>query len=222
MKTILLFFVSTLLSISLFAQKRHKTQKTTKIDTLYLFQPLGYISAPVDGKVMYNDSLTKHFNTSFLQKSANWASFAVQKTENNADDSTLQYLVSMMYKMERISFESFENNRITERIKKALEPLHGRFFGVFCYYGYEQKNQLARTLGLFAETGIIGSAIISGGSFWNKPVPTQPILDSYFAIFDKENECALFFHTFRSYGNPTEDTNISDICRKYMQIIIKK
>lgn len=200
------------------AQKKHIDFDLYKVDTLYVFQPIGYIGVPVGNKVVANDSLTKDYLIKFKNILPQVAPFEINYLDNESicNDSIQKYFIDLMYRIHKMDDRIFANNKISETIRSIINEQPGRFFGVVCYSGFEQVNMTKKMIASLAIAA--GIAILTHGLFWATVIPESEFLNTYFAIIDKQNDCILFYNFTSMKSLPLLAENI----RYHLTRIFKK
>jgi len=197
-------------------QRYHSNFKYCKIDTVTLFDPIGFIGVSSKRKMVPDDSLTSKyiqvFNSAFMKNTK----FSTKQISGPTmqTDSTQKYFVDLMYKLDRLSDAQFVNNRISDRIRALIKDKAGRYYGIVCYSGYE--NRYAKELLITEAIMLTATLLLSGGTFWIALVPRRPYYNVYFAIIDKEKDCVLYFNSYKVNQSPLNGTIINKSIKKLL------
>jgi len=207
---------------TVFCQKDHYSFAYSKVDTLYLLNPIGYIGVQSGNKIEASEALTSLFQRQFNAQVKAYPKFKVIPLVDSAisTDSNKLYFVDLLYRIDHMNDEVFKSNKISDKIRELIKNTPGRYFGIVCYSGYQNKSDNEELAMALLSTGIsVTFALLTGSTFWMMTSPRNPYYKVYFAVIDKKVGCVKHYnYYFNGSSKPTDvkviKSSINEIFRE--------
>lgn len=225
------FSLAKLLSITIFllfsftpvySQKNHYSFNHSKVDTLYLLDPIGYIGVQSGNKIEPSVTLTSLFQRQFNAQVKAYPKFKTIQIVDTAisTDSNKLYFVDLLYRIDHMNDEVFKTNKISDKIRNIIKDTPGRYIGIVCYSGFQNKSDNEELgITLLSTAIFVTATLLTGGTFWVMPRQRNPYYKVYFAVIDKKVGCVKHYnYYFSGNSKPTDvktiKSSINEIFRE--------
>lgn len=203
-----------LMSFNLQSQEYINTIVKHRIDSVYIFPPVGMIKG-FDGRDQFkSDSLNQVFLANMKATVPQCSPFKVQflSEENALNDSLRNYLIKTVPKFKKIDEDRFSKMPLSGAFNEMIDSLPGRYFGIVFYDGYVQTSLgklVAKSVGL-----AVVSTLLTGGMFTVYTIPKESILQNNILLIDKQERRYMFYKSRNMNGSALKRDLVLDNYQK--------
>jgi hypothetical protein len=207
---ILLCFLG--LTTALQSQLKSKTLNDLKIDTLYLFEPLGDIYFNSKHGDLPSEPLTIAFSEDMKQNiSQNLSPTVIQyvPVDDTADSLYARSFYEKLSQFGTMSKKQFEKTTVDEQALNMLQGKPGRYVGVIFINGYSQRHYTEKLIGgiaLFAAT-----VILTYGSSYYLYTPKEPFAEATLIIIDRQEKKYLYYCNHKVVKDPLKPGTVKHL-----------